>query len=217
MGGNVLTELYNSQLLKKKAVKNILSFLFLISFIATPVKASLQIGQNNINKEMYILGSELKRRYNIQGDIASNRKKLHSLMHDSWHYTFRLAYWLNSRYFGMPQKNISDEELLAELTRYNIDFYFYCGDLGNEPDYLLRHKELKRIKGLMEMEDIEDFSKKLFRMAKEYRVKGLIDYSKQLYDSVQSYELYEIEESLAQFKEIMKEIANMWSKQNGKR
>jgi hypothetical protein len=142
MGGQVLNVLYQAEFFKKPLSKNILTTLFLISFIVTPVKSSLETVRTNINKEMYILGSELNKRYNIRGNISSNRQKLHTEMHDSWHYTFRLSYWLKSRYFGMPREDISDEELVQDLKKHDIDFYFFWGNPETAPVFLFRHKEL---------------------------------------------------------------------------
>lgn len=142
MGGHVLNVLYQTEFFIKPTANKILTSLFVLSFIVTPVKTSLEIGRNNINKEMYVLGSELNNRYNIRGNIASNRQKIHTEMHDSWHYTFRLAYWLKSRYFGMPKEDISDKALLQDLKMHDIDFYFFWGDPETAPEFLFRYKEL---------------------------------------------------------------------------
>jgi hypothetical protein len=142
MGGNVLNVLYHNEFFSKPALRNILTAIFVLSFMMTPVKNSLSVGQNNINKKMHLLGTDLNNRYNIRGNIASNRLKIDTQMHDSWHYTFRLAYWLKSKYFGMPREGISDDELLEDLKKHDIDFYFFWGDPETAPEFLLRYKEL---------------------------------------------------------------------------
>ncbi|MHA2220133.1 MAG: hypothetical protein ACXACY_29980, partial [Candidatus Hodarchaeales archaeon] len=92
MGGKVLTELFQSELFKKNTIRTILLIIFILSFTITPLKTSIEMTTKNINQEMYILGTELNNRYEIKGNIASNRQKEHVSIHDSWHKTFRLSY-----------------------------------------------------------------------------------------------------------------------------
>ncbi len=110
----------------------------------TPIKSVMEIGKKNLNKEMYLLGTELGRRYEIHGNIASNRKKADISTHDAWHQTFRLAYWLKSRYYGQARENISDDELESELRKYDIDYYFFWGDPKSAPEFLSRYRDLTR-------------------------------------------------------------------------
>ncbi|MBI5098556.1 MAG: hypothetical protein HZB30_04895 [Nitrospirae bacterium] len=144
MGGKVLHELFQNEFFKNKTIKNILIVFFILSFILTPIKSFIEIGKKNINKEMYILGTELSKRYNIHGNIASNREKVEISTHDAWHQTFRLAYWLKSRYYGQARENISDEELESELKKYNIDYYFFWGDPNSAPEFLSQYRDLTR-------------------------------------------------------------------------
>jgi len=138
MGGKVLTILFKTYFLKNDISKIILTIFFILSFAVTPIKSAIDVGRRDINKEMHDLGTKLNKLYDIKGNIASNRQKTH----DSWHKTFRLAYWLQSRYYGQPREDISDNELMNELKRYNIDYYFFWGDSENIPHFLLRYKEL---------------------------------------------------------------------------
>ena len=142
MGGKVLNELFQYDLFKKKSLRVILIVFFILSFGFTPLRASIDTGKDNINKKMYKLGTELDKHYNIRGNIASNRQKIHTEMHDSWHYTFRLAYWLKSRYFGMPREDISDKELLQELKKHDIDYYFFWEGSVKSPDFLSEYREI---------------------------------------------------------------------------
>ncbi len=144
MGGHVLNVLYKNSFFKRQSTRNILTALFILSFIVSPAKSSLDVARNNINKEMSILGAELNMKYNIKGNIASNRQKINSEMHDSWHYTFRLSYWLNSRYFGMPREGVSNDELMRDLEANDIDFYFFWGDPTTAPGFLSNHIELTK-------------------------------------------------------------------------
>jgi hypothetical protein len=142
MGGKLLHELFKQDFFKKNALKNILILFFLASFMVTPLKSAIGIFGNNINERMHALGIELSERYDIKGNIASNRKKVHVSTHDAWHQTFRLAYWLKSRYFGQARENISDEELESELKKYDIDYYFFWGDSKDAPEFLARYREI---------------------------------------------------------------------------
>ena len=142
MGGKVLNELFQYDLFKKKSLRVILIVFFILSFGFTPLRASIDTGKDNINKKMYKLGTELDKHYNIRGNIASNRQKIHTEMHDSWHYTFRLAYWLKSRYFGMPREDISDKKLLQELKQHDIDYYFFWEGSVKSPDFLSEYREI---------------------------------------------------------------------------
>jgi hypothetical protein len=142
MGGKVLQELFQTEFFKSKTLKKILTGFFLLSFILTPVTSVIEIGKNSLNKEMHILGTELGRRYDIHGNIASNRQKGDILTHDAWHKTFRLAYWLKSRYYGQARENINDEELEAELREFKIDYYFFWGERKSVPSFLSRYKDV---------------------------------------------------------------------------
>jgi len=142
MGGYVVNLLLKNEFFNSNSRKNILIFLFALSFIITPLKSFAQAGKNNINNEMYVLGMELKSKYNIQGNIASNREGGAISTHEAWHKTFRLAYWLNSKYYGQARESISDEELESELKKYDIDYYFFWGEPGNVPQFLSYYREL---------------------------------------------------------------------------
>ena len=42
----------------------------------------------------------------------------------------------------MPREDISDEELLQELKKHDIDFYFFWGSSETAPEFLFRYKKL---------------------------------------------------------------------------
>jgi len=142
MGGKVLTEFFQYDFFKKNALRVILIVFFILSFCFTPLRASIDMGKDNINKEMYKLGTELDERYNMRGNIASNRQKIQVSIHDSWHNTFRLAYWLKSRYYGQPREGISDTELQSELRKHAIDYYFFWEGSIKSPDFLSEYREI---------------------------------------------------------------------------
>lgn len=142
MGGRVLYELLKSDALKSGVLEKVLIMLFILSFVISPVKTSMDIVRDNINREMHTLGEELSTRYGIQGKIASNRERIVVTTHDSWHRTFRLSYWLKSRYFGQAKEDITDEDLQIELKHYGIDYYFFWGDAERLPQFLKKYHDI---------------------------------------------------------------------------
>ncbi|MEW6601191.1 MAG: hypothetical protein AB1499_09490 [Nitrospirota bacterium] len=142
MGGRVLHELYKQEFFRKGLIKGILTTCFILSFMVTPVKSSVDVVRNNLNSEMHDFGVELARRYDIKGNIASNRERVNSSVHDSWHRTFRLSYWLKSRYYGQAREGISDRDLENELDKFGIDYYFLWGDTDSVPEFLSQYQEV---------------------------------------------------------------------------
>jgi len=142
MGGHLLTVLFKNEFFRSDIKKAFLTGFFVLSFIITPVKSYMYMSSYCMNKEMHDLGTVLDERYDIRGNIASNREVRHITTHDSWHRTFRLSYWLKSRYFGQARENISDDELQAELNKQGIDHYFFWGDPKDIPSFLFRYKEI---------------------------------------------------------------------------
>jgi len=138
MGGHLLSMLFQQSFFKSNARKNILLVFFLISFIFAPSRFVIQTGNYTMDQEMYDLSIELKQ-YNVKGNFASNR---HAEGHEPWHKTFRLAYWLNSNYYGQRGENFSDSKLSKELKKYNIDYYFIWGKMNKVPDFLMGQKEV---------------------------------------------------------------------------
>jgi hypothetical protein len=139
MGGYLLSILLNTEFFENNMRKNILIFFFVISFIFVPSHRIISISKGNLDRDMYRLSEELKK-YNIKGNIASNREYLP--VHDAWHKTFRLTYWLNSKYYGQARLKITDEDLEKELKKYSIDYYFVWGDSPYIPEFLLKYKEI---------------------------------------------------------------------------
>jgi hypothetical protein len=144
MGGYILTRLFQSNFFKSNLRKYLIIVFFMISFIITPSKSYLHAYSDNINRDMYVIGSTIKDHYNIHGKIASNREWKHIPVHDSWHKTFRLSYWLDSKYYGQAEQGISEEDLLKDLQGYNIDYFFYWSEYDDEPDFLSRYKEITK-------------------------------------------------------------------------
>lgn len=139
LGGYVLTVLFQKDFFNSSARKAILLICFAISFIFTPLKYVIQVSRGGMDNDMYYVSTDLKQ-YNIKGNIASNREYVP--VQDAWHKTFRLAYWLDTRYYGQAREHINEAELKAELDKYNIDYYFFWGELTGLPPFLSQYKEL---------------------------------------------------------------------------
>jgi hypothetical protein len=139
MGGQVLHELFQREFFKNSVSKRILLAFFVASFIFTPTRLILQMENGGLDNEMYLLSTELKQ-FNIHGNIASNREYVPS--HEAWHKTYRLAYWLNGRYYGQAREKITDDDLQTELKRFNIDYYFLWGESNHVPQFLSHYEEV---------------------------------------------------------------------------
>ncbi len=129
MGGHILSRLFQNDFFNNIRTKIALMF-FILSFIAMPFKRLVQ--DINTGKDMYNL-TKILRGYNIQdSNIASNT---------NWNTALYLSYYLNCKYFGIPKKNISDENLETELKKNKIDYYFvwdksvYCSSKFLDSNY----------------------------------------------------------------------------------
>lgn len=138
MGGHVLNVLFQKDFFAGKMRKNILIIFFMASFVFTPLKLTIQ-GRNSMDEDMHNLSAELER-YNLHGNIASNRE--YAPVHDAWHKTFRIAYWLKGRYYGQAKQGIHDEDLANEIKKFNIDYFFFWGEPKEIPQFLSYHKEI---------------------------------------------------------------------------
>ncbi len=139
MGGYVLNILLQKKFFNHTIKKVILITFFIISFIFTPSKYVIQAGRGGMDSDMYYVSTDLTK-HNIKGNIASNREYVP--VHDAWHKTFRLAYWLDSRYYGQPPIGISDIDLQNEFNKYDIAYYFFWGEPNTLPHFLSQYNEL---------------------------------------------------------------------------
>ena len=86
-----------------------------------------------MDSDMHSVSTDL-RHFNIKGNIASNREYVP--VQDAWHKTFRLAYWLDSRYYGQAGVGMDDTTLEKELKKNKIDYYFVWGEEPVIPQFL---------------------------------------------------------------------------------
>jgi len=128
MGGHCVEVLLQGEFFGK--YKKIVLVFFALSFAAYPMYSLLK--NINIGKDIYDQSKILHEQYNIEGRIASNT---------SWVNSMYLSYYLNSKYYGVPQDGISEAELETQLKKNNIDYYFVWGSDIELPCFLSNSKE----------------------------------------------------------------------------
>jgi hypothetical protein len=116
-----------------------LYILFGLSFILAPINANL-IPYINFNREIYQTSHKF-RPYIQPGDaIASNKQYKDS---------YRLAYHLDGRFYGIPRENCPKRELESELNKYQIQ-HFLVWDEATEIKLPLSNYRKIKINGVKE-------------------------------------------------------------------
>lgn len=107
---------YLSDVKKGKILAALIVVLFSLSFLITPIRRLLI----NVNQDKWIydLSTVLKSRY-VRGNIASNK---------NWSNTSILSYYLDTKYFGMPSKNSTIDDLFRQFENHKIDYYLEWGE-----------------------------------------------------------------------------------------
>ncbi len=95
-------------------IRNILLVLLIIAFVTQPIIEESGY-YTSTNDKLYNLSSTLNIEYGVHGNIASN---------DQWMKTLTLAYYLNSKYYGMTKITTNSTDLQHELEINNINYYF---------------------------------------------------------------------------------------------
>lgn len=114
--GVLLIEKLNIRLPNKKALRIVLA-VFCISYLIFPVwnmKALYRVGEKE-----YYLAQELKKK-NIKGTFASNIYRSESMQD-----VIRVAYFSGNSFYYMPWAPHNANELLNELYRYQVKYYFH--------------------------------------------------------------------------------------------
>lgn len=131
MGGYLLDKLFEGKKNRLFLIKYILTSAFALSVVIFPLrqykKYSSTIGSGKD------INSLSKRLSGIKGNIGSN---------SNWHASLYLSYSLESRYYGMPKKGISYEELENELKKKKIDYYFIWGLSQDNQFFLKKYREV---------------------------------------------------------------------------
>jgi hypothetical protein len=111
MGGHLLSILFQKEFFNNLRRKIALIF-FALFFVAMPLEELIL--NINAGKDTYSLSRILKNQYNIQGNIASNKK---------WDRSLLLSYYLNCKYYGEADNDTTGKDLQVELSGNNIDYY----------------------------------------------------------------------------------------------
>ena len=132
----LLENLYQDKIFGLK-LRNVLMITIMLSFILFPVSEIFFNPPIDVNT--YSFSQNLKKDYNIQGNIASN---------DQWEPTNRISFYLDSQYYGLPKNTTNSVELEEELVMNNINYYFVWGN--SDKVELITYKEITndRIAGL---------------------------------------------------------------------
>lgn len=103
----------------------------MISTFALPSVRALKT-EANTKEDVYLLGKHLLKEFNLTGNIAAN----------SHNVSLYLCYHLGAKYYGQIARDISADELRAEMLKYDIDYYFVWDEGPDHPKYLQNFKEL---------------------------------------------------------------------------
>lgn len=127
MGGYVLTELFSGNFFNMNR-KRILMVFFVLSFVIYPVKKLIL--DQNAGADIYKLSQVIKKKYQITGNIAS---------HTHYKRPLYLSFFLMTHYYGSAKDGIPCQDLVHELQRYDIDYYFVWSK--RKDDFSLFKKE----------------------------------------------------------------------------
>lgn len=119
MGGSILSLFLKDSFFQKRNVRVIVIILFILSFVAMPIKDLYSDINEKAYKHSYDLSKVLKNQFNVHGNIASN---------SGWGDSLILSFHLGCRYFGTVNKKWSSEELRKNLQLFNIDYYVVWKD-----------------------------------------------------------------------------------------
>lgn len=90
-------------------------------------------------REIYSISQVLTRNYQIRGRVASN---------DRWNESLFLAYYTGCQYFGQIKENLKREELIKELKKYGIKYFFLWGSGPDEKKLESISSEITRFEHL---------------------------------------------------------------------
>ncbi len=114
----------------KRLLNNIVIFIFCFSYLLTPIlnmKAMFKEGT-----EEYKIANSL-RELNISGSFTSNAE--YGLQGQR---VQRIAYFSNNPYYSIPTPDFLSSELLKEMRRYHVNYYFYFYQPIDYDGYVLK-------------------------------------------------------------------------------
>jgi CheY-like chemotaxis protein len=100
------------------------------------------------------------------------------------------------------QVNPPQDEALKKISQDNID---RPGELTGK----LKEEMMSiwnKLSGAIEVDNIEDFSNRLLKLAEEHKAQSLINYAEGLGEFIQSFEVKNIEDALKEFPAIVEEL-----------
>jgi hypothetical protein len=129
LGGQMLNHLVKSQYLSNYR-KNIALTLFLVLYIAMPVKYLFE--HTYYMKWVHDIAEQLKVSIPANSRIASNI---------NWDRSLYIIFQLNSFYQGRARTDVTEEQLKGDLERFNIEYYI---EWGKKPDFefLLNYEDV---------------------------------------------------------------------------
>jgi len=127
LGGFFLNRLLKISLIKTNYKKYFLIVAFLLSFILTPM-ITLSDGMSYVSsqKELYFVSKELNDK-GVNGNIASI---------GGYYYSLYLSYFLESKYYGESQPNISSKDLKKDLDYHKINYLFVWNNAEDKHIFL---------------------------------------------------------------------------------
>lgn len=109
---------------RNPSLRLIVSILFVFSYVVTPILGL---------KEMYRQGedayktAQVLQEHNIKGSFASNVNTGRG-----GHFMQRIAYHTGTSFYTMPTP-AEEEELIKDMKRYNVEYYYYLPAEGDAP------------------------------------------------------------------------------------
>lgn len=133
MGGYLINLIFKTDLISKEKYANIrksvVLIVFAFLFISMPVN---YLAQNiNTGKNIYDLSNSLVN-YGVHGNVATNDQP------DEMNI---LSYYMNTTFYGQANLNITSTELLNELKKNDINYYFVWGN-SNQSSYLTSYNTI---------------------------------------------------------------------------
>jgi hypothetical protein len=113
----------------QKRIFSIAAWLFAASFVAYPLydmKALFRVGEDT-----YQLAQQM-RTLNLRGSFTSNEHPSRAGL---------LAYWLECNYYTPASANLGHDEVLADMRRYRVQYYFQVRDGLDATEPVLRDEQ----------------------------------------------------------------------------
>ena len=132
MGGYLLNQIFKTKKLNNLA-KTVLTVVFICSFLVTPFSGLISfhyIGDDGgyVGKNIYDMSQTVESQYTINGNSASNGNE----QNGAYRSTLHMSYFLGTSYYGFSKYNESNMDLMADFTKYGINYYFVWGNSTNE-------------------------------------------------------------------------------------